>query len=205
MSFEQIATIFVLALMVSWSPGPGALHAIYIGTHQSFLRSQIAILGLQCGYLSHLVITVIGLGIVIQDNQWILQTMRWCGFLYLLYLGFSVLSNKKGIRLENQTSQNYTTVRTLFLQSLFINFFNPKSIIFMLAVVSQYIDTSANLWQQTIIIGAVMVFVDCCVMNVYVTLGRSTTFFIKHPKIMLWQNRIIGVVIMCLAVLMIVQ
>ena len=57
---SEILAFTSLAIAISLSPGPGAIQAIYTGSNYGFARGQLAILGMQFGYLSHMLIVAFG-------------------------------------------------------------------------------------------------------------------------------------------------
>ena len=200
---SEILAFTSLAIAISLSPGPGAIQAIYTGSNYGFARGQLAILGMQFGYLSHMLIVAFGYVTVIAKNDWILTTVRWLGGFYLLYLGLSMaIGSRNIVASESSKKKPNQSLWHTFISSVLINLLNPKSLVFMLAVLPQFIDYSSDLVSQVLIIGLIMVIVDWVVMNAYVAIGKSSQFFQQHPKILLWQNIVLGTIVSCLAVLL---
>ena len=200
---SEILAFTSLAIAISLSPGPGAIQAIYTGSNYGFARGQLAILGMQFGYLSHMLIVAFGYVTVIAKNDWILTTVRWLGGFYLLYLGLSMaIGSRNIVASESGKKKPNQSLWHTFISSVLINLLNPKSLVFMLAVLPQFIDYSSDLVSQVLIIGLIMVIVDWVVMNAYVAIGKSSQFFQQHPKILLWQNIVLGTIVSCLAVLL---
>ena len=200
---SEILAFTSLAIAISLSPGPGAIQAIYTGSNYGFARGQLAILGMQFGYLSHMLIVAFGYVTVIAKNDWILTTVRWLGGFYLLYLGLSMaIGSRNIVASESGKKKPNQSLWHTFISSVLINLLNPKSLVFMLAVLPQFIDYSSDLVSQVLIIGIIMVIVDWVVMNAYVAIGKSSQFFQQHPKILLWQNIVLGTIVSCLAVLL---
>jgi homoserine/homoserine lactone efflux protein len=82
--------------------------------------------------------------------------------------------------------------RSLVLQGLLVNLTNPKAILFMAALVPQFIDPRAPQLPQFLIIGATMVVVDTVVMSCYAGLATRFRPLLRNPRALRLQNRLFG-------------
>jgi homoserine/homoserine lactone efflux protein len=73
---------------------------------------------------------------------------------------------------------------------------NPKGIIFMVAVLPQFIAKSAPLLPQLVILGVTMVVIDCVVMHGYAGLAASMQRYFRDPRAIRKQNHFFGAVLM---------
>ena len=79
---------------------------------------------------------------------------------------------------------------------------NPKGIIFMVAVLPQFISKEAPLLPQLAILGVTMVTIDSIVMHGYAALASSMQRFFRDARAVKLQNRIFGAVLMIMGSLL---
>ena len=82
--------------------------------------------------------------------------------------------------------------RDLVLRGFLVNASNPKAVVFMLAVVPQFIDTARPLVGQYLLIAATLVAVDLVVMGGYTGLAAKLLRLLREPRQVRLVNRIFG-------------
>ena len=92
--------------------------------------------------------------------------------------------------------ENGTTVRTEILAGLTTNLTNPKGIVFMVAVLPQFLDPSRPVWLQLLILWATMIGVDLTVMHGYAWLASRLQRWLSSVRARRTQNRVLGTVLM---------
>jgi homoserine/homoserine lactone efflux protein len=86
--------------------------------------------------------------------------------------------------------------RKRFLTGMLTNATNPKGILFMVAVLPQFIDPARPLALQLLILGATSCGVDLIVMHGYALLASRLQGLLREPKAVRWQNRFFGGLLM---------
>jgi homoserine/homoserine lactone efflux protein len=79
---------------------------------------------------------------------------------------------------------------------------NPKGIIFMVAVLPQFISQDAPVLPQLAILGVTMVSIDTTVMHGYALLASSMQRWFRDPRAVKMQNRFFGAVLMVIGTLL---
>ena len=82
----------------------------------------------------------------------------------------------------------------------FTNATNPKGIIFMVAVLPQFLTDQRPLWQQLAIMSVTCISVDLVVMHGYAAGASALRRWMRSPEAMRWQNRIFGGLLMLVGV-----
>lgn len=104
------------------------------------LAGLIATAGVAAGLMVHAVVAAAGAGAVIQRYPAIYEILRWIGVGYLFYLAW------KGWRIEAERpdadGNSAAEAGSLFGRGFLSNLFNPKSILFFVSVVPNFV-TSA--------------------------------------------------------------
>lgn len=150
MTLSTYLSFFAVAAVVVLVPGPD----FAVVTKNTLAGGRARGLATSCGVsLSNAVqgaAAVAGLGAVIVKSQPVFQTIRWAGVAYLLYL--AVQSLRSAIRGEyahlSGDARSNDRMRGL-RQGFLSNVTNPKVLVFYLAVLPQFLGSSAQIWAMS--------------------------------------------------------
>ncbi len=198
MSFETWLTFFAASWLISISPGPGAFYAMSCGLNHGFPRGYVGTVGLIAGILTSLVVVVIGLGALLAASSNAFEIMRWCGVAYLLWVGIAQW-REGGARLEAPSTPARYSARVLIVKGWALNALNPKGILFMLAVVPQFVDPNAPQLAQYATIAATLMFTDIVVMAAYTAFAARVLASLRSAGHRRLMNRAFGVIFVAAA------
>jgi len=88
MTVETWLAFLVAAILISVSPGAGAVACMATGTRYGYRRGIWNILGMQVGIAFQLAIVGAGLGAVLAASTAAFTALKWLGVAYLCYLGW---------------------------------------------------------------------------------------------------------------------
>jgi homoserine/homoserine lactone efflux protein len=197
MSFATWITFFVAACIIAVSPGSGAVLSMSHGLSYGVRRASATILGLQTGLLLIFFIAGAGVGSLLLASEVAFSIVKTVGALYLIYLGLSQWRAKVTIgEQKNQAEVVVPTVKRRFLTGFLTNATNPKGIIFMVAVLPQFITQGSPLLPQLLILAATMCSIDLVVMHSYAFLASSMQRFFRDASAVKKQNRVFGGLLM---------
>lgn len=181
---------FLLAsFVIAITPGPGAVISMSTGLRHGYRSALIAILGLQTAILVHLGIVALGLGALVATSDTAFGIVKFCGAAYLLWLG--VLKWRAPV-VALDAELEAGPAKGVFLQGLLVNMTNPKAIVFIAALVPQFIDPAAALLQQYLTIGATLCLTDMTVMSGYALMAERLGRWLHNPAHLRLQNRAFG-------------
>lgn len=174
---------FVLACwIISLSPGAGAIASMASGLNYGFARGYWNAIGLQLGLLAQIGIVAAGVGAVLAASALAFTLIKWFGVLYLLYLAYRQWRAPVG-DLEPATEvAGGARPLELVIRGLVINASNPKAVVFMLAVLPQFLDVSRALLPQYAVMAATMVAVDLIVMAGYTGLAAKVLRLLRSQR-----------------------
>ncbi len=177
------------AILIAVTPGPGAVLSISTGMRHGYWSALTAILGLQAAILVHLVIVAIGFGALIATSETAFFVTKLIGAGYLVWLGI-----QKWRAPPNPVDVDRLPVQHagLFIQGLLVNLTNPKAIIFVGALVPQFIDPGRAQLPQYLLIAATLCATDIVVMSAYALTGRRLGRWLHDPQAIRAQNRVFG-------------
>ena len=204
MSF-QIWLGFVLACwIISISPGAGAIASMSSGLNYGFRHGYWNALGLQLALLVQIGIVAAGVGVLFATTPWAFWAVKWFGVAYLLYLAY--LQWMAPIQsIEIQQEQPNKSRFKLVMYGFLINMSNPKAIVFLLAVLPQFLDLSKPQWSQYAVMAVTMVTmvtIDLIVMAGYTGLAAKVLKLLKSPRQQKCLNRTFAVLFACAASLL---
>lgn len=200
MSFSTWITFFVAACIIAVSPGSGAVLSMSHGLAYGVKKTSGTILGLQIGLLLILAIAGAGVGSLLMASEMAFAIVKTIGALYLIYLGFTQFRAKVSVRQDgvetHAVQEALPTLRKRVLIGFLTNATNPKGIVFMVAVLPQFITHQAPLLPQLLVMGVTMCTIDLLVMHSYAFAASTMQRFFRDPKMVRRQNRFFGSILM---------
>jgi len=125
------------------SPGPGVLMTLSNALRSGWRASLPGILGIACGATAVATLSATSLGLLLASSALAFTLIKIIGAGYLVWLGLK-LWRSPGLALQEPTpDEPPRQARALFLESLSLQFTNPKAIFFFLSVLPQFIDHGA--------------------------------------------------------------
>lgn len=197
MSFATWITFFIAACIIAVSPGSGAVLSMSHGLSFGVRRTTATILGLQSGLMMIFFIAGAGVGSLLLASEVAFSVVKTVGALYLIYLGLSQWRAKVSVSaLQDRAEVVVPSARKRFLTGFLTNATNPKGIIFMVAVLPQFITQGAPLLPQLLILAATMCCIDLVVMHSYAFLASSMQRYFRDAGAVKKQNRVFGGLLM---------
>lgn len=179
MQLHTWLAFFAASWLISLSPGAGAISCMSAGMRYGYRKSVWNILGLQAGILLLVVIVAMGLGAVLATSILAFNLIKWFGVAYLVWLG--IQQWRAEAKPMEMSTENARSPRQLFMQGFLVNASNPKGIIFMLAVLPQFIDPHGPQFVQYAICTGTLFFTDAVVMSGYTLLAARVLSALRDP------------------------
>ena len=188
MALETWLGFFAACWVISLSPGAGAIASMSCGLQYGFWRGYWNALGLQIALAAQIAIVAAGVGAV-ATSALAFTLIKWFGVAYLIYLGVKQWRALPADMSDDPAIRPIGKPLSLVLRGFLVNISNPKALVFMLAILPQFIDPAAPLLAQYLTIGATMVCVDMIVMAGYTGLASRVLRLLKTPKQQRRMNR----------------
>jgi len=189
MALETWLGFFAACWVISLSPGAGAIASMSCGLQYGFWRGYWNALGLQIALAAQIAIVAAGVGAVLAASALAFTLIKWFGVAYLIYLGVKQWRALPADMSDDPAIRPIGKPLSLVLRGFLVNISNPKALVFMLAILPQFIDPAAPLLAQYLTIGATMVCVDMIVMAGYTGLASRVLRLLKTPKQQRRMNR----------------
>ena len=200
----------IATLLIAISPGSGAVLAMSHGLSFGVKRSHATIAGLQVGMLLLLLIAGVGVGSLLVASELAFSVIKALGAAYLIYIGVSQWRSKAGIAPVADgsgggdaalvTPQAPPSGKQRFLSGFLTNMTNPKGILFMVAVLPQFISPNRPLWLQLLVIAVTSCVIDTAVMHGYAFAASRLQAVFKNARAIRLQNQFFGGLMMSVGV-----
>ncbi|CAD5106362.1 homoserine/homoserine lactone efflux protein [Zestomonas carbonaria] len=187
MALHTWLAFLVACWVISLSPGAGAIASMSSGLQYGFWRGYWNALGLQLGLALQIAIVAAGVGAILAASALAFSLIKWFGVAYLVYLAvqqWRALPSELHADAPRPVGRPLTLVARGFL----VNVSNPKAIVFMLAVLPQFLDPHAPLLPQYLLMGVTMITVDLIVMAGYTGLAAKVLRALRSPR----QQRLVN-------------
>ncbi|HNA50804.1 MAG TPA: LysE family transporter [Mycobacterium sp.] len=177
------------SIAISVSPGAGAIQSMATGLSYGLRRGYWNIAGLQIGLMMQLAAVAVGLGAAVAQSIVAFTVIKWIGVTYLVYLAVRQWRTTTG-DLGEQLSAGFSGGRlALLVRGFLVNVTNPKGLVFLLAVLPQFVVPTAPLLPQYLAIGSTMVAVDLVVMGAYTGMAARLLRWLRTPRQQTVLNR----------------
>lgn len=174
-SIDILIAFFVTTAVFAFIPGPAMFYVAARTLAADRRAGLMATLGIHVGCYVHVAAAAAGLSILFHLVPTLYLVVKLAGAAYLIYLGFRMfraarLAGGAGAALLPQKSAGRA-----FLESMFVEVLNPKTAIFFLAFLPQFIDQAAAfpVWLQFVILGT-LVSVMFTIADIACVMAAST-------------------------------
>jgi threonine/homoserine/homoserine lactone efflux protein len=147
-----------LALLVV--PGPAVVYIVTRSVAHGRAAGLVSMLGVEAGGLVHVAAAAAGLSALVASSATAFSVVKYAGAAYLVYLGLSKLLHSR----EPAQESGLGARGRLFWDGLVVNLLNPKTALFFLAFLPQFVDPARGAaWLQIALLG--MLFVALAVIS----------------------------------------
>ena len=143
----------------------------------------------------------VGLSALVLSSPIAFATVKYLGALYLIYLGFRAFLRENiigDLNLRLKSSQ----LGRVYRDGLVVNLFNPKTILFFIAFLPQFVDsTRGNPGMQFLLLGTVMVSMGLVTDSIYaVVAGKASQWLRKNTNRLSYHQWFAGTVYLGLGI-----
>ncbi|MCA1367503.1 LysE family translocator [Bradyrhizobium sp. BRP14] len=146
---------FITTAVFAYIPGPAMLYAAAQTMARGRWSGLMATFGIHIGGYVHVAAAAAGLSVLFHAVPTLYLVVKLAGAAYLILLGIALFRRKSQRPLPEFSVK---AGRRAFVESVVVEILNPKTAIFFVAFLPQFIDASAALpvWAQFVILGAIV-------------------------------------------------
>ncbi len=190
MSIEHwLAFVAASAVMLA-IPGPTILLVISYALGHGRRTTTATVAGVALGDFTAMTASMLGLGALLATSATIFIVLKWAGAAYLVWLGIKLWRAP----VSDGSSQNAAGVVVerplrIFLHTYVVTALNPKSIVFFVAFLPQFLDMTRPLFTQMLIFETTFLVLAILNASTYALLASAARTTIRKPKIQTIVNR----------------
>jgi len=195
MDSHSILTFTLVAAIAIASPGPATLMAINNSLAHGQRSAIWSSLGNASGLFCLSSAAMLGLGALLASSEWLFNAVKFIGAGYLFYLGIRQLF-KKGPMLpdgiQGDLKESRPTRSKLYKAAFLTAVTNPKATMFFTALFPQFIDQSAALLPQFLILTSIFMALSVSSLSLYAALASRAKGVLTRPALSRWVSRVVG-------------
>ncbi|KFF59463.1 lysine transporter LysE [Cryobacterium sp. MLB-32] len=191
------------SVLISFTPGAGAINTMNNALNSGFRRSIWGVLGQQVALVVHVIIVALGVGVLVAGSPVIFNIIRYAGAAYLVILGIRLFLVKPTADRNAIAALGRVPAWSMFRRGLWVNLLNPKALVFFLAFMPQFIRPELPLLPQYVVLTVTVVMIDIVVMWLFfAAAAQSFQRFTNTPRGQKILNRTFGSLFVGVAILL---
>ncbi|MGD1928880.1 MAG: LysE family translocator [Leptolyngbyaceae cyanobacterium] len=160
-----ISAAFVLAI----TPGPGIFYVMTRSLKGGRPEGLASAMGTSVGGLFHVVAAALGVSVVLATSAIAFSLVKYLGAAYLIFLGIKTILSRDAFISESGTV--IVGYQKAFLQGITVEVLNPKTALFFLAFIPQFVDPAGVVFLQFLLLGCISVLLNTLADLVVITLA----------------------------------
>jgi len=208
-TIESVFLFTVAAGIANLSPGPSMIYVMSRSLAHGRSAGLSSAFGLTLGLFFHVLATTLGLSAIFLYSPAIYTTVKFLGCGYLIYLGILTLKNSETIQHADGDSGKVKAGGKcqFFSQGVLTEILNPKTSVFFLSFLPQFVDPSqGSTTMQLFIFGMILLFVSC-LRDILLAISSSSisSWLAGKPRVQSVQRWLTGFILIGVGVRLAVE
>ncbi len=181
LNLDRLPLFIFASIVLLLTPGPAVLYIIARSLDQGRMAGLVSVVSIEVGNFFHAVAAAVGLSALLLSSATAFSVVKYLGAAYLVYLGlrklFSHSASPQETRVEPQS------LRRIFTQGVTVAVLNPKTALFFLAFLPQFVDHSkGQIGLQLLALGCLFVALAIISDSLYALLASSAGQWLKSRR-----------------------
>lgn len=183
-SVDTLLAFMVTALVVIVVPGPSVLFVVSRALAGGRRVAVLTVVGNALGEYVQVVAVAYGIGAIAERSVGTFTALKLVGGAYLVYLGAKTYKQRKSLATALATPAEQTSDRRSFAQGLIVGVTNPKTIVFLAAILPQFVDrANGHVAAQILLLGLVFAIIAIVSDTMWaLAAARFRTWFARSPR-----------------------
>ncbi len=179
-STHAFAVFVPAALVLLAIPGPAVLYVVATSVEGGRRNGLLSVAGVHLGSLVHVVAAVAGLSALIVSSAVAFSTVKYVGAAYLIVVGIRKWLERDEV--SEPVSRPPRSGRRVFTQGVVVNVLNPKTALFFLAFLPQFVDRDRTVWTQIATLGLCWVVLGLVSDGTWALAGGTVGRFLRRRQ-----------------------
>jgi threonine/homoserine/homoserine lactone efflux protein len=178
---STLAVFMAASLALAVVPGPAVLYIVARSVDQGRGAGLVSALGIGTGGLVHVVAATIGLSSLLASSATAFTVVKYAGAAYLIVLGVRRLLTREQI--SDETARPPVARQRIFRDGVVVNVLNPKTALFFLAFLPQFVDPNAAAAPlQIFLLGLIFVAIALCSDSVWALTAGALGGWLRRSR-----------------------
>lgn len=184
---------------LSLSPGPAVMLVIAYGLALGARRSLAASAGILSANAIYFALSATSLGALLITSQTFFLVVRWCGAAYLVYLGLAALLGQPSPITVTKAAARERAASSIYLAGLTLQLANPKTLVFFVAILPQFVDPQLPIGAQMLWLAAGSVIPEFFILAGYGFAASRAARLASDPRFARLTDRAAGLLVLSAA------
>lgn len=187
MTFETWIAFVAASAVLLVIPGPTILLVVSYALGRGWKVAAPVAVGVALGDLTAMTLSMLGVGALLASSALLFTAVKWIGAGYLVWLGVKLW--RAGATLEAEARTEPVAARRMLAHAWLVTTLNPKSIVFFVAFLPQFLDPARPFWPQMAIFEATFVLLAFANAFGYALLAARARRLARNPRAIRLVNR----------------
>ena len=191
--WSSLGLFAVAALVLLLTPGPAVLYIVTRSIDQGWRAGLVSVLGVHVGTLAHIFAAAAGLSALLAASATAFGVVKYLGAVYLIYIGVRRLRDRESRMIREGGAP--TRLRRAFVDGVVVNVLNPKTGLFFLAFLPQFVtEARGHVGEQIVALGVVVfVLLGAVTDSLYaLTAGSAARWLRGQPRFLAGERWVTG-------------
>ena len=202
---EKLAAFALVTATTSLVPGQSMLFVMSQAIWRGARSGWAALLGMQLGYLAWWLLAAFGLGTLAAAYPLAFRLLAFAGIGYLAWLGIQAIRHSFRVEGEEAATPAGTPSRRAFRDGVFVAIGNPKSLIYMIAIIPPFVDPAMAIAPQIATLALLALVLDLLVGALYIAAGQRVALMMQKAANRRWIDRATGIAFLLIAGLVLAE
>lgn len=202
MELELFLTFLAAITVLTLSPGVDTMVVIRNSARGGWRDGLVTSTAVCSGLFVHATVSAVGIAVILAQTAWAFNALKLAGAAYLIWLGFnswrSALSNQSGFQLGEFTQGNDFRFGRSVKEGFLSNVLNPKTVVFYMAFLPQFIDPAGNAITQSFMLAGIHFVIAMLWQGGIVLLVDRARDWLARPRVSKVFDGMTGTVLMAL-------
>ena len=195
----QLLIFIIPVTLLTITPGVDTLLVIRNTNRGGWRDGVVSSFGICSGLFVHALVSAVGISLILLQSALAFSLLKFVGAGYLIWLGLVSLRSACGPQREmllQKTSAVDFQMRRSFLEGPLSNVLNPKTIIFYMAFLPQFIDPAGSALQQSLLLAALHFIIAMIYQSLLAALVEKAGRWLRTPSVRRWLDGVTGTIML---------
>ncbi len=190
--WSSLGLFAIAALVLLLTPGPAVLYIVTRSIDQGRRAGLVSVLGVHVGTLAHIFAAAAGLSALLAASATAFGVVKYLGAAYLIYIGLRRLRDRSSLAAPEAGEPK--RLRRAFVDGVVVNVLNPKTGLFFLAFLPQFVtEARGHVGEQIVVLGVVFVLLGVVTDSLYaLTAGSAARWLRGQPRFLAGERWVTG-------------